>query len=269
MSNISAASRLAFFRTGLYMHGEHTFDASCAPRPHFCMGLLLEGKAEFRDCTGSGEHFTLCPGEMVFVPITTRYVSKWHGSPTVRYISIHFSFDYPGIFTRYRNFRLQKYVPENIERFIADFKYILEAHTGDETSQLGALSRFFEILGTILPKLEVGKDKKIDSRISRAVEFIEKNYAENISIDELAAVSNMSASRFYPAFKEALGVTPVDYMNHYRVNRAIALLINKDDMTIESISGEVGFESSTYFRRVFKKITGKNPKEYRNISAEI
>ncbi len=269
MLSISSASRLTFFKTDIYEHDEYTFDASCAPRPHFCIGLLLEGEAEFCDSIGSGESFTLVPGEMVFVPVTTRYVSHWHGKPRVRYISIHFLFDYPGIFTRYKNFKLQKYVPEDCERMISDFRYILEAYNGEEVGQLNALSRFFEILSTILPKLEVGKDKQIDSRISRAIDYIEKNYAENISIDELASVSNMSASRFYPAFKEALGVTPVDYINHYRVNRSIVLLINEDDMTIESISGAVGFESSTYFRRVFKKITGKNPKDYRNLSAEI
>lgn len=269
MSNISAAARLTYFKAGLYQHVEYTFDASCAPRPHFCMGLLLEGRAEFHDCTGSGESFVLNPGEIVFVPITTRYVSHWHGNPKVEYISLHFVFDYPGIFTRHKNFKLQKYVPENPDETAAVFKYILEAHTGDEKEQLCALAKFFEILGTILPKLETGRDRKIDSRISRAIDYIEKNYSENISIDDLASVSNMSPSRFYPAFKEALGVTPVDYLNHYRINRSIALLINDDDMTIESISGAVGFESSTYFRRVFKKITGKNPKDYRNIYAEI
>ena len=269
MADISASSRLAFFRVSVHEHGESVFDASCEPRPRFCMGLLLSGKAEFRDCGGSGESFMLYPGEMVFVPITTRYVSHWMGEPNVKYISIHFDFEYPGIFTRHKNFKLQKYVPEDPEALISEFEYMKEHYEDTEELQLDVLSRFFGVLSTILPKLETGKAKQIDERLSRAVAYIEKNYAQDISVDRLAAVCNMSSSRFFPTFKAALGVTPIDYLNHFRINRAMAMLINDDDMSIESISGAVGFESSTYFRRVFKRITGKSPKEYRKISAEI
>ena len=269
MENISSASRLDFFRATKSEHGEYIFDASCMPRPHFCLGLLLDGKAEFRDCTGSGESFMLYPGEIVFVPITTRYISHWQGNPDVQYISLHFSFDYPGIFTRHKNFKLQKFVPNDSKKLEEDFRFIYENGENSETNRLVSLSKFFEILSTILPKLETGKEKQMDSRLAGAIEYIEKHYSENITVDTLATECNMSPSRFYPSFKSALGVTPVDYLNHYRINRAIALLVNNDDMTVESISGEVGFESSTYFRRVFKRITGKNPKEYRGISAEI
>ena len=269
MADISASSRLAFFRVSVNEHGETVFDASCEPRPRFCMGLLLSGKAQFRDCSGSGESFMLYPGEMVFVPITSRYVSHWMGEPKVKYISIHFDFEYPGIFTRHKNFKLQKYIPDNPEALISEFEYIKDYYEDSEELQLDVLSKFFGVLSTILPKLEAGKAKQIDERLSRAVAYIEKNYAQDISVDSLASVCNMSSSRFFPAFKSALGVTPIDYLNHFRINRAMAMLINDDSMSIESISGAVGFESSTYFRRVFKRITGKSPKEYRKISAEI
>lgn len=267
MSTIASAARLAYLRVSLHEHGDSIFDASCSPRPRFCIGLLLEGKAEFRDCSGNGNCFTLSPGEVVFVPITTRYVSHWIGD--VCYISLHFDFEYPGIFTRHKSFKLQKYIPENVDGFISDFRFMLEHFEGGEREQLEVLSRFFGVLGTILPRLETGKAVRLDERLARAVEYIEKNYTDPIDVDSLAAVCNMSSSRFYPAFKEALGTTPIDYLNHFRVGRAMALLINSDDMSIESISDAVGFESSTYFRRVFKRITGKSPKEYRRISAEI
>ena len=89
---------------------------------------------------------------------------------------------------------------------------------------VAVLSMLFEILGTILPHLQTAPQKKLDSRILGAIEYIEKNYTEPIAVDTLASVANMSASRFYPAFKDALGATPVDYLNHYRVNRAMMFL---------------------------------------------
>ena len=266
---IAEISRLSFFKAERYEYENYTFDASCFPRPHFCMGLLISGKATFRDCTGSGEVIELLPGDMIFVPITTRYISEWVGDPTVSYISLHFIFDLPGIFNRHKSFKLQKYTSPEPEKLLADFEFILEKYASGEKDMLSALSRFFGILGTILPSLATECRKPIDMRITKAIEYIEENYSDTVTVDAIAASVNMSPSRFYPCFKDAVGVTPIDYLNHYRVNRAIMQLVNDDSMSIENISALVGFESSTYFRRVFKRITGKSPRDYRRISAEI
>lgn len=270
MAELFEASRLTHFETKKYEYDKNcTFDASCSPRPRFCLALLLEGTATFRDCAGDGESVAIMPGDMILVPVGTRYVSHWEGTPRVTYITLHFLFDSPGIFTRKKNFKLQKYTPNDFEAMKRKFEFILENQSADETAQLCSLSLVFDILSTILPHLKSEPQKKLDSRITHAIEYIEQRYTENITVDALAAAANMSASRFYPAFREALGVTPVDYLNHYRVNRAMMLLVSDTEMSIENISMVVGFESSTYFRRVFKKITGKTPKEYRKISAEF
>ena len=270
MAELFETSRLSRFTARKYEYNKTcTFDASCSPRPNFCLALLLEGTAVFRDCSVDGEEIFIKPGDMILVPVASRYVSQWTGDPSVTYITLHFLFDYPGIFTQKKNFRLQKYTPENFQWMLNKYECILENQNGEESDQLTALSCFFEILSTILPYLTSAPKRVLDARIADSVAHIEQHYAEDITVEDLAAVANMSASRFYPVFREALGVTPVDYINHYRVNRAMMLLVNETDLSVEEISMRVGFESSTYFRRVFKKITGKTPKEYRKISAEF
>lgn len=270
MAELFEVSRLTYFITRKYEYDKGiTFDASCSPRPRFCLALLLEGKATFRDRSGDGESIDIKPGDMIFVPYGIRYVSDWIGAPRVTYITIHFLFDSPGIFSRNKSYKLQKFTPDDFGEMKRKYEFILENQSADEVSQLAVLSMLFEILGTILPHLQTAPQKKLDSRILGAIEYIEKNYTEPIAVDTLAAVANMSASRFYPAFKDALGATPVDYLNHYRVNRAMTLLVNETELSVEEISMRVGFESSTYFRRVFKRITGKTPKDYRKISAEV
>ena len=270
MAELFEASRLTFFVTRKYEFDKSfTFDASCSPRPTFCLALLLEGEAVFHDCERECEDIVLTQGDMILVPVASRYISKWSGDPHVTYITLHFLFDYHGIFTQKKNFQLQKYTPDDFSKMREKYEYILEHQNGREELQLGALCRFFDILGTILPHLTSAQRRKTDARIEDAVAYIEQHYTENISVEDLAAAANMSASRFYPVFREALGVTPVDYINHYRINRAIMLLSVESEKSIEEISMSVGFESSTYFRRVFKKITGKSPKEYRKIDAEF
>ena len=231
------------------------------------MGLLLKGKAVFTDCTGSGEAFELLPGDMVFVPVTTRYVSNWYGD--VEYISLHFLFEYRSALGKNNNFKLQKVTFEDKQEKIQLFHDILSLFKSGEYRLLGALSRFYGILFEVVPKLECGETKIIDSRILDAVSYIEQHYEDHLTVEKLALEAKMSSSRFFPCFKSALGVTPVDYINHYRVSKAIIMIVNNPEKSIDEISISVGFESTTYFRRVFKIITGKNPREYRKLNAEI
>lgn len=269
MSDLFTASKLIFFKTERYSFKQYnSFDTSDCPRPHFCLGLVLEGKGSFKDCS-DGRIIEVEPGDIIFVPVTSRYISSWHGEPDISYISMHFTFESNGVFTKQRMFCLQKVRTDNFTQMKADFEYTLENYDKDEANQLIAISCFYKVLGSILPLLKSKKAKPIDSRINDAIEYIEKNFNSDITIETLANISKISISRFYPCFKSAMGITPVDYINTYRINRAIILLINNPELTIESISDAVGFYSSAYFRRVFKKITGKTPREYKSTSVEI
>ncbi len=147
-------------------------------------------------------------------------------------------------------------------------KAVLSSH-GEGEKQFEALSILYGVLAEILPMLEAVEKNSIDPRITDAVDYIEKHYTERITIERLALEAKMSESRFFPCFKTALGVTPVDYLNHYRISKAIVMLVNHSERSVEEVSCAVGFESSTYFRRVFKNITGKNPRNYRKLNAEI
>lgn len=270
MNALVSASDLVFFKAERYVYLEHhLFDTSSCPRPHFCMGLITEGCGTFKNCA-SGEMIHVVPGDIIFVPITSRYISTWTGEPRVSYISMHFIFNAPGIFSRQRNFELQKITPEDFEATRKIFEYVLEHFkSGDEATQLRVLSHFYGILSQLLPQLETRDEAPVDTRLLRAVDYIEENYTENITVDQLAEVCQMSTSRFFPCFKKAMGVTPVDYMNHVRVRMAIIALMHSEDFSIESISEKAGFESAAYFRRVFKRITGKTPREYRKTAMEI
>ncbi len=269
MNNILSASKLSFFAVEKYNHGDHTFDASCTPRPHFCMALLISGRARFSDCTRCGESFELAPGDIVFVPVTTRYISNWYGEPDVEYISFHFLFEYPSVVGKNKNYKLQKVTFADREEKRKLFEKAVASSTGEEEKAFETLSILYGILAEILPKLEAVETNPIDPRITDAVDYIEKHYTERITIERLALEAKMSESRFFPCFKSALGVTPVDYLNHYRISKAIVMLVNCHEMSVDEVSCAVGFESSTYFRRVFKNITGKNPRDYRKLNAEI
>lgn len=94
------------------------------------------------------------------------------------------------------------------------------------------------------------------------LKYVENNYANKISIADIADVAGFSESHFMRYFKETMGTSFVDYLKDYRLTMA-ARLLQSSDSSVLSISGEVGFESLSYFNRAFKKHYGMTPLQYR------
>ncbi|BCN31644.1 PocR ligand-binding domain-containing protein [Anaeromicropila herbilytica] len=98
--------------------------------------------------------------------------------------------------------------------------------------------------------------------IKRALNYIKDNPSEKITLENMAALCNISPSYFSKLFaKENLG-TLSDYVNLVKANHAKELLANSD-WSIRVIASQVGFDDSGYFIKVFKKHTGQTPVEYR------
>lgn len=102
---------------------------------------------------------------------------------------------------------------------------------------------------------------KNKSRISAVCHFMYDNHAQNLSVEDCARQCNLSPSRFAHIFKEAIGKTPLEYINEIRISKAKELLSTLN-YSISEISEMVGFPSQNYFARIFKKHTGISPKKY-------
>jgi AraC-like DNA-binding protein len=99
-------------------------------------------------------------------------------------------------------------------------------------------------------------------RIWKARNFIEQHWAEELSLGKVARATNTSANYFSEKFKEATGTTFVKYVARKRFEKAAALLRDAD-LRVSEIAFAVGFQSLSQFNRVFKKLAGKSPRDYR------
>lgn len=93
------------------------------------------------------------------------------------------------------------------------------------------------------------------------INYIEKNYRNAISLEELAEIAGFSAPYLSRIFKKEFGMNFSSYVNHLRVKEAKTLLVSSE-LSIKEISYELGFSDSNYFARVFKKETGINASQY-------
>jgi AraC-like DNA-binding protein/mannose-6-phosphate isomerase-like protein (cupin superfamily) len=118
------------------------------------------------------------------------------------------------------------------------------------------LSRRYQIMDTT-------EAKYLDS-MERILNFIDLNYRNKISINELISVGYMSESTLLRTFKEIMGKTPVQYINELRISHACGMLEGSRSSILD-IALENGFESSEYFSRKFKENTGLTPIEYRKL----
>ena len=107
--------------------------------------------------------------------------------------------------------------------------------------------------------------RKSEVRINKVCLFIQNNFQNKIYLKEVADLIYLTESNFCKFFKKATGKTYSDYVNEIRVNEASRLLF-QSDKTISQISFECGFETLSYFNRVFLNKKGITPSVYRKSS---
>ena len=105
--------------------------------------------------------------------------------------------------------------------------------------------------------------KKSSIIVREAKNYIDEHYKEDISLQDVAGVLGYSDVYFCKLFKQNFGKSFIVYLNEFRISKAKEFLANPA-INIKDISSEAGYRDANYFTRVFKRMTGKTPSEYRN-----
>ena len=107
-----------------------------------------------------------------------------------------------------------------------------------------------------------GTVKNTLENMDKVIQYINTNISKKLSLEELADISCFSRTYFSVLFKELNGISPWDYINIKRVELAKSMLRESNE-TVLYISSECGFSNLSNFNRIFKKITGTTPTEFR------
>ena len=101
------------------------------------------------------------------------------------------------------------------------------------------------------------------SKLRQVTDYIHDNLNQDLPLVELAQMTGLSASRFKCLFKQSTGLSPHQYVIQQRVERAKRLL-GTTALTIREVALEVGFADQSHLARLFRRIMGSTPKEYRD-----
>jgi AraC-like DNA-binding protein len=105
-------------------------------------------------------------------------------------------------------------------------------------------------------------DENKNDRLAAVFQYVKSNYKEEISLDEISKIANLTPTSFCRMFKAKTKKPFVEYLNEIRVSNACKYLI-ETDLGISEIAYECGYKTASNFNKLFRKLIGTTPKEYR------
>ncbi|AIQ39956.1 helix-turn-helix domain-containing protein [Paenibacillus sp. FSL R7-0297] len=152
-----------------------------------------------------------------------------------------------------------EYVSSLVAGMISEYE---QKHHGYQTM---LASRFMELV-VYLSRHYDTQEKGVDNslmHLASAISYIEDHYHEPVTLDTIAAKSDISVRHLNRIFQAYYQTTPIAYIQRLRLEQACSLL-KQTRQPITEISYSCGFNDSNYFTRLFKKTYGRSPKAYRS-----
>lgn len=115
--------------------------------------------------------------------------------------------------------------------------------------------------------LEKTSFRLFNKDVSAVKYYIDRNYKENITLDQLAEFSHINKYYLAHSFKKSIGLSPIEYLNEVRIGKS-KYLLESTDHPISFVASITGFSSPSYFSQSFKRSAGLSPQQYRKMKKE-
>ena len=263
-----------FVDLSLYQYGMEqcppAYSFGPATRNHYLFHYVLSGTGRLmaNDSRGISHEYQIRSGEgfMIF----PRQINTYIADPKLpwEYIWIEFdgmrareiietaglSPDHPVYHAAYKDLR------ENMKD---EMLYIAEHHDAPPFHLMGHLYLFIDYLSRSSSSQMTTSGRVRDFYIKEALNYIEQNFQNDISVENIASFCGLNRTYFGRIFKETVGKSPQQFLLSYRMAKA-AELLKLTALSINDIGNAVGYPNQLHFSRAFKNVYGISPREWRN-----
>lgn len=150
------------------------------------------------------------------------------------------------------------------EAMAQEMLYLTKNRDSSPFHLIGHLYLFLDYLARSSAAMRLSKGSQLrDFYIHEALTYIEHNFQNDISIEDIAEVCGLNRSYFGKIIKEAVGKSPQEFLLAYRMAKA-AELLSLTQLPIGNISNAVGYANQLHFSRAFKNVYSISPREWRN-----
>ena len=264
-----------FIDLGLYQFGWEQCDPSHsfgpAARNHYLFHLCLSGTGTLFANNTKGELITYQvksgQGFMLFPHQICTYIAD-HEIPW-EYVWVEFdglrvkeSIDSAGLTQNNPIYRSRhKNIAETMK---SELLYLVNHKDESPFHLIGHLYLFIDSLIRSSSSTQIGSGNSLrDFYIKEAFSFIEQNFQNDISIEDIAACCGLKRSYFGKIFHQNMGKTPQEFLMSYRMTKATELL-KLTELSIADVGNAVGYPNQLHFSRAFKNIYGLSPRQWRN-----
>ena len=263
-----------FVDLSLYQYGMEqcppAYSFGPATRNHYLFHYVLSGTGRLmaNDSRGISHEYQIRSGEgfMIFPRQINTYIADtklpWE------YVWIEFdgmrareiietaglSPDHPVYHAAYKDLR------ENMKD---EMLYIAEHHDAPPFHLMGHLYLFIDYLSRSSSSKIAISGRVRDFYIKEALNYIEQNFQNDISVENIASFCGLNRTYFGRIFKETVGKSPQQFLLSYRMAKA-AELLKLTELTINDVGNAVGYPNQLHFSRAFKNVYGLSPREWRN-----
>lgn len=264
-----------FVDLGLYQFGwercapSHSFGP--AARTHFLFHYVISGTGTLYadDSSGVTQTYQIKSGQgfMIFPNQITTYIAdknlpweytwlEFDGLRVKEAVEISgFSLNAPVYHAHSRVLR---------ETMMNEMLYIAEHGDLSPFHLIGHLYLFLDAMTNSVSSIKLKKAGRLrDFYVREALTFMEQNFHNDISVEDIADNCGLNRSYFGKIFKESTGRTPQEFLLNYRMTKATELL-KLTNLAVGDISNAVGYDNPLHFSRAFKNIFGISPREWRN-----
>lgn len=229
-------------------------------RPYSGFILICEGHEG--TYTGPEGTIHLHAGDMLYVPKGSKYFAYFHAKGNYPISSYLVNFN---LFDQDENeILLDDHIfvasHDDHNELLNRFVELSTAYHDVHRSPIKVKALFYSFLDSILSaRLSENRDYYA---IRRGIIRLRNEWNQNIPIEEYARACGVSSSYFHRVFRKWSSMTPVEYRNQLRISNARSIL-RSGEMSVSEIAAFIGFEDPQYFCRVFHRLTGCSPQQYR------
>lgn len=149
------------------------------------------------------------------------------------------------------------------ETMKAEMLYIVNHADASPFHLIGHLYLFIDSLVRSSTSVQLGKGSSLrDFYIKESLSFIEQNFQNDISVEDISAACGLNRSYFGKIFRETMGKSPQEFLISYRMTKATELL-KLTELSIADIGNVVGYPNQLHFSRAFKNVYGVSPRQWR------
>lgn len=262
-TNSSALENVMLLNASMtdFSYGTHAHE-------EFSIGVTFSGRQDFY---ALGEHHKSYPGNiMVFNP-DDAHDGTSGGETALKYKMLYV---HPNQLAPYlealkvvnaEQFRVREVVFDDaqVRDKILRLAALIDLHETTSSEYETVLFELAEQLVQFQSQTQAEPETRTQLLLDRAKEYLQDNFQEEVSLDQLSQVACMSKFHFLRSFKAYTGMTPHQYWLNIRINRARQAL--RSNIPVSNIANELGFNDLSHFNRRFKPVFGMTPKKYQQL----